>query len=136
MDARFCVCLRGRKLKERKLVKRLPPRNHGESSILRRISHPFHGRVENFAAPADELSHDAETAKLARFDEMSPRLRTDGIRHHYGIAKYMKEIDVPAEPPSIGVRACLEFEKIAEVAEIIINGKTVGGLWKPTTGPT
>lgn len=51
-----------------------------------------------------------------------------GIKNYSGIAGYRKEIDVPA--PAADTRAYLEFDNIAEVARVLVNGKEAGILWK------
>jgi hypothetical protein len=51
-----------------------------------------------------------------------------GIKNYSGIAKYIKEVEVP--PLAGDTRAYLEFDKIAEVARVSVNGKEAGVLWK------
>ncbi len=52
-----------------------------------------------------------------------------GVKNYSGIARYSKEFDASA--PARGERAYLEFDNISEIAEIFINGKSAGVIWKP-----
>ena len=71
--------------------------------------------------------------KSAVFDKLISwtEHENEGIKNYSGIAVYKKTVNVPAARLKDGGRAYLEFAKIGDVAEIIINGKVAGGLWKP-----
>ena len=51
------------------------------------------------------------------------------IKNYSGIAKYSKTVDI--KKPAAEVKAYVEFENVAEVAELWVNGKNVALLWTP-----
>ncbi len=54
-----------------------------------------------------------------------------GVRHYSGIAEYEKAFQL-SDAWAAGNRAvAVEFENVKDVAEIYINGKLAGTLWKP-----
>ncbi|GHU99872.1 hypothetical protein FACS1894159_04610 [Bacteroidia bacterium] len=55
----------------------------------------------------------------------------DGIKYYSGTARYRKEVDIPASAPGNGKRIFLEFEKIADLGKISVNGQKCGTLWTP-----
>ena len=50
-----------------------------------------------------------------------------GIKHYSGTAKYRKNFELPKLEK--GRKAYIEFDGIAEIAEVYINGKLAGTLW-------
>ena len=55
----------------------------------------------------------------------------EGIRHYSGIACYEKTFDVPQEWLQDKRRVWLEFDNLRDVAEIHLNDRPAGALWKP-----
>jgi hypothetical protein len=53
-----------------------------------------------------------------------------GIRYFSGIAEYQTIIDVPAEALAPATRAILDLGKLWAVAEVAMNGKPLGVIWK------
>lgn len=53
------------------------------------------------------------------------------IKYFSGIATYTKEIDIPAEMIANGRRLELDLGKVQEMAEVSVNGKSLGAFWKP-----
>ena len=54
-----------------------------------------------------------------------------GIRHFSGIATYRTRFDCPESVAKSGLAAILDLGRVAEVCEVRVNGKTVGGAWHP-----
>jgi len=55
----------------------------------------------------------------------------DGIKYFSGTATYRKEFEVPASMLADGRRLELDLGKIRNVADVTLNGKHLGILWKP-----
>ena len=53
-----------------------------------------------------------------------------GIKNYSGIAGYEKAFTLPDEWTRKDSAVCIEFESIRDVAEIYVNGKLAGSLWK------
>ena len=54
-----------------------------------------------------------------------------GVRYFSGTADYEKEIDVPAEFLERNREVWLDLGKVKNLAEVSLNGKPLGILWKP-----
>jgi hypothetical protein len=54
-----------------------------------------------------------------------------GVRHFSGIATYRTSFDCPAELGDRGLAATLDLGEVREVAELRLNGKTIGTGWHP-----
>ena len=52
-----------------------------------------------------------------------------GVRYFSGTATYRQTLKVPAIRP--GQRLILDLGEVREVAEVLVNGKSAGTLWKP-----
>jgi len=55
----------------------------------------------------------------------------DGIKYFSGTATYLKEFEVPASMLADGRRLELDLGKLRNVADVTLNGKPLGILWKP-----
>lgn len=55
----------------------------------------------------------------------------EGIRNYSGTATYRRSLEVPASSLGRGRRVYLDLGEVGEVAEVFINGKSTGVLWKP-----
>lgn len=55
----------------------------------------------------------------------------DGIKYFSGTATYLKEIDVPESMLQEGHRLALDLGQLRNVAEVMLNGRKLGILWKP-----
>jgi hypothetical protein len=88
------------------------------------ISGPFTVAFDSkWGAPATPL----QFAKLVSWTE-----NTDpGIKHYSGAAVYTKQLDIPASDLAAGIRVYLEIDRVCEVAEVSVNGKPAGTLWRP-----
>jgi hypothetical protein len=53
-----------------------------------------------------------------------------GIRHYSGIAVYAKQLEFP-DAPGAGARVYLHIDRVCEVAEVSLNGRVAGTLWRP-----
>jgi hypothetical protein len=103
------------------------------------------------AAPARALPEPAETGSLAvvgawdvafqagrgapataKFDTLiSWSGHTDpGIKYFSGTATYAKAIDIPADWLKAGARFWLDLGDVKNLAEVTVNGKPLGILWK------
>lgn len=54
-----------------------------------------------------------------------------GIRYFSGTASYLKEIDIPASLLAEGRGLSLDLGELRELAEVRLNGASLGILWKP-----
>lgn len=54
----------------------------------------------------------------------------DGVKYFSGSATYEKEIEIPAEYIGPGRRLLLDLGAVKNLAEITLNGKSLGVLWK------
>lgn len=52
------------------------------------------------------------------------------VKHFSGVATYTKTFEVPADLVSKDHRLCLDLGKVAVIAEVTLNGKSLGTLWK------
>jgi hypothetical protein len=55
----------------------------------------------------------------------------DGVRHFSGTATYEKEIEISAERLSAGRELWLDLGAVKKFAEVSLNGRDLGVLWKP-----
>jgi hypothetical protein len=55
----------------------------------------------------------------------------EGVKHFSGTATYSREIEVPAALLSRGRAVWLDLGTVKEVAEVSVNGKDLGILWRP-----
>ena len=55
----------------------------------------------------------------------------DGIKYFSGTATYLKEFEAPAELLADGRRLELDLGQLRNVADVTLNGKPLGILWKP-----
>jgi hypothetical protein len=53
-----------------------------------------------------------------------------GVKYFSGSATYIKTIEVPASAFSSGARQWLDLGDVENLAEVIVNGKDLGILWK------
>jgi len=65
--------------------------------------------------------------KLVSWTEMPD----DGIKYFSGTATYVKEFEVPAAKLAAGKKMELSLGELRNVAEVTLNGKNLGILWKP-----
>jgi hypothetical protein len=54
-----------------------------------------------------------------------------GIKYYSGAGFYTKTIEVPADWLASGRRVHIDLGDVREVAEVFVNGKSAGILWKP-----
>ncbi len=55
----------------------------------------------------------------------------EGIKYYSGAGFYKKTIDVPAEWKVAGKKIFIDLGEVRELAEVFVNGKSAGVLWKP-----
>jgi hypothetical protein len=55
----------------------------------------------------------------------------DGVRYFSGTATYTKSVDAPREWFRAGSKTLLDLGRVADTAEVLINGRSLGILWKP-----
>jgi hypothetical protein len=74
---------------------------------------------------------DRGAPESATFDPLADfRDNSDlGIRYFSGIATYTKEVELPAKPQ--GAKLWLDLGQVCDLAEVRVNGKLVGTVWKP-----
>ena len=54
-----------------------------------------------------------------------------GVKYFSGTATYTKEIDIPAADLGSGRGLWLDLGRVKNLAEVFVNGKSLGILWKP-----
>ena len=54
-----------------------------------------------------------------------------GVKYFSGTAKYVRDIDIPAEMLGKNKRIYLDLGEVKNLAEVKLNGKMLGTLWKP-----
>ncbi len=54
-----------------------------------------------------------------------------GVKHYSGAATYSTTFELPAAPAAETERVYLEIEQVAEVAQVRVNGRSAGILWRP-----
>ena len=64
---------------------------------------------------------------FSSLDDWSKR-EEDGIRYYSGTAVYEKTFDVPSVPAK---EICLDLGSVAVMAEVTLNGKSLGVTWCP-----
>ncbi len=60
-----------------------------------------------------------------------PEHTVEGIKYFSGSATYTKEIDIPADMIGKDIKLTLDLGKVEVIAEVNVNGKDDGILWKP-----
>ena len=55
----------------------------------------------------------------------------EGVKHFSGTASYQKELEIPGEMLGRDRTVWLDLGRVREVAEVKLNGKDLGILWKP-----
>lgn len=112
----------------------------------------FEGRVEKGHAPAAPVSKPRMAAQLeingpwdlrfppnlgapasATLENLASwtNVADEGIRFFSGTATYLKEIDAPESLGLPGHRVMLDLGQVRNVADVTLNGKRLGILWKP-----
>ena len=54
-----------------------------------------------------------------------------GVKYFSGTATYEKEIEIPAELVGDSLALWLDLGKVKNIAQVFLNGKALGVLWKP-----
>ena len=69
----------------------------------------------------------------ARFDQLSSWTENSdpGVKYFSGVATYAKTISFPAEWPQKQARLHLDLGVVKNLAEVVINGVSIGVAWKP-----
>ncbi len=60
-----------------------------------------------------------------------PARPEEGIRHFSGTATYVREFTLPAERLAGGLELHLDLGAVKNLAEVVLNGQSLGVLWKP-----
>ena len=55
----------------------------------------------------------------------------EGVKYYSGAGFYTKTLNVPADWLASGRRVHLDLGDVRELAEVFVNGKSAGVLWKP-----
>jgi hypothetical protein len=55
----------------------------------------------------------------------------DGIKYYSGTGTYTRTLEVPADWLAADRRVFLDLGEVREIAEVFVNGKSAGVLWKP-----
>jgi len=90
---------------------------------VQEITGPWEIRFpEGWGAPASKVF-----PELVSWTEDSE----DGVKYFSGTASYYKEFDLPAELSQPDKQLFLELGRVRVVADVYLNGKHLGILWKP-----
>jgi hypothetical protein len=54
-----------------------------------------------------------------------------GVKYFSGTATYVKQVEIPADFLAPGRSVVLNLGRVKQIAEVRVNGKNVGVLWKP-----
>jgi len=54
-----------------------------------------------------------------------------GVKYFSGTATYVKEVEIPAAMMGAGHSLILDLGEVKNIAEVFVNGKPLGILWKP-----
>lgn len=95
----------------------------GISERMQQIAEPW--RVcfpEGWGAPASKLLPEL----VSWTDDSDP-----GIKSFSGVAAYHNRFDLPVDRPTTNERLLLDLGRVRFVAEVLVNGHSVGVLWKP-----
>ncbi|MGO9491497.1 MAG: glycosyl hydrolase [Terracidiphilus sp.] len=70
--------------------------------------------------------------KSVEFERLQSWSESDhvGVKYFSGTASYVKTVDVPAENLAPGAHYWLDLGNLEDLAEVIVNGKDLGILWK------
>ena len=55
----------------------------------------------------------------------------EGVKYYSGAGFYTKTLNVPADRLASGRKVHLDLGDVRELAEVFVNGKSAGILWKP-----
>ena len=67
------------------------------------------------------------------FDRLISWTESDdpGVKYFSGTATYVKELDIPGDLVGKNVELFLDLGELKNIAQVILNGKDLGVLWKP-----
>ncbi len=86
------------------------------------LNHNWHVSFEpNMGAP--------ESAEFDRLDSWTEN-PDSGIKYFSGAATYTKMVEIPADDLKAGVHIWLDLGDVENIAEVAVNGKYLGILWK------
>ena len=87
------------------------------------IAGPWHVHFpEGWGAPASKVF-----PELISWTEDSD----EGIKYFSGVATYRNQFDAPAGQPDRNTRLLLDLGQVRFIAEVFMNGRSVGTIWKP-----
>lgn len=101
--------------------KKAAAERRGAVTALRTLDGPWSLRFNGFAAPKDELSLPAPGYWS---DQAVP-----AVRYHAGSGHYRTTLAVEPRDRAGGRRLWLDLGTVREMAQVIVNGKTMGTLW-------
>lgn len=97
-------------------------------------------KVDNLPAPltlAGEWTVDFDPKWGAPAQIKLPKLiswtdhENEGVKYYSGAGFYTKTLDIPADWLASGRRVYLDLGDVRELAEVFVNGRSAGVLWKP-----
>jgi hypothetical protein len=80
--------------------------------------------------PGRGVSGAIKFPSLVSWTDMSIPKSDDGVKYFSGTATYSKIIDVPENAFAAGAHLSLDLGDVENLAEVIVNGKDLGILWK------
>ncbi len=98
-------------------------RNFHEFKLAQEISKPWTVKFDPKWGGPESIVFDSLADWAKRPEE--------GIKYYSGTAEYVKEIEIPAELLGQGKALYLDLGKVKNLAEVIVNDKSLGVLWKP-----
>lgn len=100
----------------------LPTGPRGDLEPLRTLEGPWRLTFSGFHAPEQALT----LQKPGFWSSLQP----DAVRHHAGSGHYRTTLPIDAAALSSG-RLWLDVGTVREIAEVVINGRSVATLWTP-----
>jgi alpha-L-rhamnosidase len=76
------------------------------------------------------VDHSVSFHRLVSWTDLPVPVADDGVKYFSGTATYSKSIDVAASDLLPGARIWLDLGNVEDLAEVTVNGKDLGILWK------
>ncbi len=102
-----------------------------QGRTLPRVTQKAVGTIDGSWTVAFQPNRDAPASitldKLSAWNDSSD----PGVKYFSGTATYTKTIEAPAEWFAAGAKMVLDLGSVKNIAEVTVNGKSAGVLWKP-----
>jgi hypothetical protein len=99
------------------------PSRAAETGALRTLEGPWRLTLSGFHAPEADIP----LPKPALWTTLSP----SDVAHHAGSGHYHTTLELDAQTSAAGRRLSLDLGQVRELAEVIVNGRSVATCWTP-----